>query len=164
MNFDIAFDRVIGHEGTFVDNPSDPGGATNWGITERVARANGYTGDMRALPKEFAKAVYGRSYWTPVRGLDLPGAVAFQVFDAAVNHGVAQASRWLQAAVGTSQDGVIGPQTIAAAKARPELVTCALFNSQRLAFYAALPTWPTFGKGWARRVAQNLTFAAGDAV
>ena len=50
MNFEHAFERLIGHEGGFVDHPSDPGGATRYGITERVARANGYTGSMREFP------------------------------------------------------------------------------------------------------------------
>lgn len=155
MNFDQAFDRLLGHEGGFVDHPSDPGGATNWGITQAVARQHGYTGHMRDLPKETAKAIYRKSYWQPVRADELPDTVRFDVFDAAVNHGVTQSAKWLQRAVGTQPDGVIGAVTVGAARVGGPLIA-ARFNAQRLRFYTDLKTWPTFGRGWARRVADNL--------
>lgn len=162
MNFDTAFDRLLGHEGGYVNNPADPGGETNWGVTVAVARANGYTGAMRDMPRDFAKQLYRRLYWAAVRGDDLPGALAFQVFDAAVNHGVGQAAKWLQAAVGVTQDGSIGPVTLAAvAKVNPAALTM-LYLSARLFFYPKLSTWPTFGKGWTNRVAGNLQLAAQD--
>lgn len=162
MDFDAAFDRLLGHEGGYVNHPNDPGGETNWGITVAVARANGYTGAMRDMPRDFAKQVYRRQYWAAVRGDDLPGALAFQVFDAAVNHGVGQAVKWLQSVVGTTQDGIIGPMTLAAVgKGNPAALTM-LYLSARLFFYPKLSTWPTFGKGWANRVAGNLQYAARD--
>lgn len=160
--FDEALSRLIGHEGGFVDHPADPGGATNWGITERVARANGYTGAMRAMPRSVAAQIYRRQYWAAVRADDLPREIAFQVFDAAVNHGPTQAVRWLQAAVGTTQDGLIGPKTLQAAALSNRYTLPLLYNAQRLNFYTGLSTWPTFGRGWARRVAGNLTYAAKD--
>ncbi|KCV31206.1 glycoside hydrolase, family 108, partial [Bordetella bronchiseptica 00-P-2730] len=153
MDFDTAFDRLIGHEGGYSNNPADPGGETMWGVTAAVARANGYTGPMRDMPRDTAKAIYRARYWTPVRGDMLPPAVAFQVFDAAVNHGTGQAAKWLQAAVGTAQDGQIGPLTLNAAAGMNPTMLALLFNSARMMFYTNLPTWPTFGKGWARRVA-----------
>src|SRR5574337_1328 len=145
MNFDIAFSRTVGAEGGYVCNPADPGGETCWGVTVAVARANGYQGAMRDLPLETAHIIYQAQYWTPLRCNDLPPPLAFQVFDAAVNHGVKQASRWLQSAAVmhlADQDGSVGPK--------------------RLAFYAGLPTWPAFGRDWARRVADNLNFASSD--
>ncbi|WP_099722268.1 glycoside hydrolase family 108 protein, partial [Bordetella bronchiseptica] len=153
---------LIGHEGGYSNNPADPGGETMWGVTAAVARANGYTGPMRDMPRDTAKAIYRARYWTPVRGDMLPPAVAFQVFDAAVNHGTGQAAKWLQAAVGTAQDGQIGPLTLNAAAGMNPTMLALLFNSARMMFYTNLPTWPTFGKGWARRVAGNLKYAAED--
>lgn len=156
MNFDEAFDRLLGHEGGYSDNPLDPGGKTMWGVTEAVARAKGYTGDMRDLPQIFAKAkIYRPDYWDAVRADELPDSVRFDVFDAAVNHGAGQSAKWLQRAAGVNADGVIGAQTIGAARtAGAQLV--GRFNGYRLQFYTDLQTWPAFGKGWARRVASNL--------
>lgn len=156
MTFDEAFEKLLGHEGGFVDHPSDPGGATMYGVTERVARAQGYQGDMRNLPLDTAKAIARAEYWTPVRADDLPDAVRFDVFDAAYNSGVKQAAKWLQRAAGVTDDGVIGPQTIAAANGVAGYRLLARFNGHRLQFYTDLGTWPQFGKGWSRRVANNL--------
>ncbi|WP_418122240.1 glycoside hydrolase family 108 protein [Variovorax sp. 160MFSha2.1] len=155
MNFDQAFDRLLGHEGGYVNDPRDPGGETNWGITVSVARAEGYSGPMRDLPRDTAKAIYKAKYWAPVRADELPDSVRFDVFDAAVNHGVSQSSKWLQRAAGANPDGVIGAQTVAAVRSAGPLIAAA-FNGYRLQFYTDLSTWPTFGKGWTRRVASNL--------
>ena len=155
MNFDQSFERLLGHEGGYVSDPRDPGGETNWGITVTVARAEGYNGSMRDLPRDTAKAIYKAKYWAPVRADELPDSVRFDVFDAAVNHGVNQSSKWLQRAAGANPDGVIGAQTVAAARLAGPLIAAA-FNGYRLQFYTDLNTWPTFGKGWARRVASNL--------
>lgn len=156
MNFDEAFERLIGHEGGYVDHPSDPGGRTNHGVTERVARAHGYQADMRDLPLETAKEIARAEYWDAVRADELPDAVRFDVFDAAYNSGVKQAAKWLQRAAGTDDDGQIGPMTIAAANGVAGYRLLARFNGHRLQFYTDLTTWPTFGKGWSRRVAANL--------
>ena len=160
--FETEVERVLAHEGGFVDHPKDPGGATNFGITERVARANGYTGDMRSLPRGKAIAIYKSQYWDAVMGDSLPPALAGQVFDAAVNHGPGNASRWLQQAVGANIDGEIGPETIKAAKTVSEAKAVLRFNAVRLEFYASLGTFPTFGKGWTRRVAGKLREASGE--
>ena len=158
MNFDQAFERLLGHEGGYVDDPDDPGGETNWGITIAVARAEGYTGPMRDLPVAKAKDIYRAKYWAPVRADELPDSVRFDVFDAAVNHGVNQSAKWLQRAVGANPDGVIGAMTVAAARGAGPMAV-ARFNGYRLQFYTDLGTWPKFGKGWARRVASNLLAA-----
>ena len=63
MDIDVLIDAAIGRECGFSDHPADRGGATRWGITERVARANGYAGDMRALPRATAAGIYRRLYW-----------------------------------------------------------------------------------------------------
>lgn len=156
MNFDAAFHRLLGHEGGFVDHPSDPGGATKWGVTQAVARANGYTGHMRDFPVDMAKAIYWRQYWVPIKADDLPPAIRYAVFDAAVNSGAKQAVKWLQRAIGVNDDGVVGPQTMTFARAaNPDFVIRRMLG-QRLEFMTDLKTWPTFGRGWARRVAEVL--------
>jgi lysozyme family protein len=156
MDFDTAFHHLLGVEGGFVDHPSDPGGATNWGITERVARANGYAGHMRDLPVSVAKAIYRKDYWTPIRAEELPPVVRYAVFDAAVNSGNRQAIIWLQRAVGATPDGVIGPQTLGAVRSANGEQVLRRMLSARLRFMTDLKTWPTFGRGWARRIADLM--------
>lgn len=156
MNFDQAFTQLLGHEGGFVDHPDDPGGATRWGVTERVARANGYTGSMRDFPEAAAKHIYRKSYWDAVRADELPEAIRYAVFDAAVNSGPRQSIQWLQRSVGATPDGQLGPQTMAAVlKANPMVIKGRVLG-QRLEFMASLSTWPAFGRGWARRIASLM--------
>ena len=156
MNFDQAFDILLKHEGGFSDHPADPGGKTRFGITEAVAREVGYRGDMRELPLDLAKRIYKDRYWDAVRADELPEAIRYAVFDAAVNSGPRQATRWLQRAAGAKDDGIIGPQTLAAVRAAdPERLLRQLL-AQRLRVMTDLPTWPTFGRGWARRIADLM--------
>lgn len=155
INFERAFIDLMGHEGGYSNNPSDPGGETNWGITVAVARENGYLGSMRDMDASVAKIIYAKHYWLPEFD-QLPYSVAFQIFDAAVNSGVGQAVRWLQRSVGTADDGRIGPVTLSAVTAIDPLKLVLRFNAERLMFMTNLSTWVSFGKGWARRVATNL--------
>jgi len=154
-NFDRAFVELLGNEGGYTNNPNDPGGETNWGITVAVARANGYVGAMKDMDQTVAKAIYSARYWLPAFDA-LPYPVAFQIFDAAVNSGVGQAVRWLQRAVGAADDGKLGPITLDAVSTLPVGAVVLLFNAERLTFMTNLSTWPSFGKGWARRIAGNL--------
>ncbi|MFJ9533327.1 glycoside hydrolase family 108 protein [Herbaspirillum sp. NPDC101396] len=155
MNFDQAFDLLIGHEGGYANDPRDPGGETMWGVTATVARANGYAGAMKDFPRDAAKAIYRAKYWNAVRADELPDFIRFDVFDAAVNSGVNQSIKWLQRAVDAKDDGLIGPATLAAAASAGPMLA-ARFNGQRLQFMTDLAGWSAFGKGWARRVAANL--------
>jgi lysozyme family protein len=156
MDFDEAFTKLLGHEGGYSDNPRDPGGKTMWGVTEAVARAHGYRGDMRDLTQEFAKFVYNKSYWSPVRADEMPDAIRFDLFDTGVNSGPSRAIKLLQEAVGTVPDGSIGPRTMAAINHTAGGVLAARFNGRRLMFMTGLSNWPDASKGWARRVAKNL--------
>ena len=160
--FPSFFDRLMKHEGGYVDHPNDPGGETMWGVTKRVARAHGYAGNMRNLPKATAERIAEKSYWQAINGDELPRAVAWQVVDAAYNHGNRQAVKFLQRAVGASADGLIGQRTLAAVGAMNENDILLLFNAERLEFFTNLRIWQTFGKGWARRIAKNLRWAAQD--
>lgn len=153
-SFDDAFDALIGNEGGYSNNPKDPGGETMWGVTARVARAAGYTGPMRNLPRETAKQIAKKLYWDPLK-LDLFDArVAFQVFDANYNGG--HTVIWMQGASGAKVDGLLGPATIAAVQATDPLRFMLRWNALRLRYFTSLNTWLTFGKGWANRIANNL--------
>lgn len=156
MNFDQAFDELLGHEGGFSDHAADPGGKTRYGITEAVARDVGYRGDMRELPMDLAKRIYAERYWKAVRCDELPDAVRYVVFDAAVNSGPKQAVMWLQRAVGVTDDGALGPKTLAAVAQHHPAEVRMRYLAQRLKMMAGLPTWPAFGRGWARRIASLM--------
>lgn len=154
-NFDRAFVELLGNEGGYSNDPNDPGGETNWGITIAVARENGYIGAMKDMDQLVAKVIYAKKYWQPAFD-QLPYTIAFQMFDAAVNSGVGQAVRWLQRAMGVADDGKLGPVTMQAIEAVDPIKLVVLFNVERLLFMTNLSTWGNFGKGWARRIAGNL--------
>lgn len=156
MNFDQAFEALIGHEGGYSNNPADPGGETMFGITARVARQAGYHGAMRSLPLATAKQIARNQYWAAVRADELPDQVRFDVFDASYNSSPKQAIKWLQRAAGATDDGIFGPGTMAAVDKSDPDALAKRFNGHRLKFMADLPTWGAFGKGWARRIAENL--------
>lgn len=156
MNFDQAFEKLIGHEGGYSNHPDDSGSETMFGITIKVARANGYAGPMIDLPLDTAKAIYRKDYWDSVRADELPDAVRFDVFDASVNSGPGQAIRFLQRATGVADDGRLGPLTIRAVKAMDPQLLDKRLNGYRLRFMTELKVWPSFGRGWASRIATNL--------
>lgn len=156
MNFEKAFDILLGHEGGFVDHPKDPGGATRYGVTQLVARKYGYRGDMKEFPLSEAKIIARAAYWDEVEADSMPDAIRFDLFDGAYNSGPVQAIKWLQRAATADDDGVIGPKTLAAVRAADPQKLAKRYNGFRLMFLTDLGTWPTFGRGWARRVAHNL--------
>ena len=156
MNFDLAFTALLGHEGEFSDNPLDPGGATRWGITERVARKHGYRGDMRDLPQDTARKIAKIEYWDEVRADELPEAVRYAVFDGAYNSGQAQSIKWLQRAAGAVDDGKLGPKTLAAVRACDPEALAARYIGHRLDMVNDLKTWGAFGRGWSQRLAEIL--------
>lgn len=161
-NFEHAFKELMENEGGFSNNPDDPGGATMYGITENVAREHGYQGEMRDLSLEQAKQIAREAYWNAVNGDELPNEVDFQVFDAAYNSGPHQAKLWLQMASGAEQDGVVGASTLAHVRAMDSDKLILRFDAFRLLFLAQLKTWPSFGKGWVRRIADNMIRATED--
>lgn len=167
--FDKVIERVLAHEGGYVNHPADPGGATNFGITQRTltsirAVQPNYVlpKDVRNLTREQAKFCYRVAYWTPIRGDQLPSQFAYQMMDAYVNTSPDTVVRWVQRAAGVADDGKIGPMTLAAIAAADPADLVLKFLSYRLTHMTNLSIWPTFGKGWARRIAGNLLFAAED--
>lgn len=156
MNFEKAFEILLKHEGGFVNHAADPGGATRYGITEAVARKSGYAGDMKDLPVSIAKHIYKNLYWDTIRADELPGQIRYLVFDAAVNSGAAQSIKWLQRSIGAEDDGKLGPITMRMVQdCNPDKLARVLLAT-RLRFMAGLSTWPAFGRGWARRIADLL--------
>jgi lysozyme family protein len=154
--FDESFDILMRSEGGFSNRPAadDPGLNTIYGITEKVARAWGYEGDMRHLPLETAKEIAKTWYWDRYQCDQFDPRIAYQVFDAAYNGGYPV--KWLQECVGATVDGQIGPQTIAAVRAADAWKTIALFNAKRLTYLTNLSNWSQNARGWARRIAQNI--------
>ena len=152
MNFDQAFEKMIGHEGGYVNNPRDPGGETNFGISKRS-----YPGeDIRAMTLAHSKELYKRDYWGPAGCDAAPDGIKFDLFDMAVNSGVKAAIRAVQTAAGETVDGVLGARTLQAIQNMPPARLVARFNGARLAYMADASGWPAFGRGWARRIASNL--------
>jgi lysozyme family protein len=153
-SFDDAFAALLGNEGGYVDSPADPGGETMFGVTARVARAWGYTGDMKDLPIETAKAIAKKNYWDAYQCDQFDPRIGFQVFDAAYNGG--HPAQWLQQAAGVKADGVIGSITVAAVRAADPMKLIMRFSAYRLQYLGNLSTWPQFGHGWSNRIANNL--------
>lgn len=152
MNFEQAFQRVIGHEGGYVNNPRDPGGETKFGISKRA-----YPNlNIASLTLGDAKEIYRRDYWGKLQLDQVPETVRFDVFDTAVNSGVAASARILQRAAGVKDDGIIGPKSIAAIKAMNPQLLDKKFNGYRLMYLTDLKPWPDFSRGWVKRVATNL--------
>ena len=155
-NWDKSFDMVIIHEGGYVDNPKDPGGATNWGCTKAVWEK--YVGhevtkdDIKALTKEDVKPLYKRNYWDALHGDAIPSGLDYCLFDAAINSGVGRSSKWIQEIVGVPADGAIGNNTVAAISQINPVTAINEFCDKRQAFLESLKTFATFGKGWTQRV------------
>lgn len=156
--------HILKHEGGYVNHPKDPGGATNKGIIQ--ATYDGWRVKQK-LPKQSVKfitddevaAIYRRDYWDAIKGDDLPLGVDYCIFDFAVNSGVTRASKYLQSALAITTDGVVGPKTVsAAASVNPASVIKNVCRA-RINFLKGLSTWPTFGKGWQRRV-EEVEFTA----
>ena len=152
MQFEEALTHVLAAEGGYVNHTDDPGGATRYGITSRTARAHGYKGDMRFLPLSIAADIYRESYWDTCRCDELPPGIRLAVFDAAVNSGPGQSILWLQRCLLVTANGTVNKATLAAASKADagELAACLL--DKRMAFLRQLRTWPTFGKGWTKRI------------
>lgn len=155
MTFGRAVAFVLWHEGDSSDDPRDPGGKTRFGIS---ALAYPHL-NIDALTEADAVAIYRRDYWDRIKGDLLPPAVAFLVFDAAVNQGPRRAVSWLQHAVGTKPDGIMGPETIAAAAKADLRAVISEYAARRMWAYGTTPSFQTFGLGWSRRLADAILTA-----
>jgi lysozyme family protein len=157
-NFLACVPTILAAEGGFVDDPEDPGGATNRGIT--MHQLSAWLGrpctddDVKALDEKTTREIYRTIYWNGARCDDLPVGLALEVFDLAVNAGVPRAVKVLQCCLGfapADQDGAIGPKTLAAAQARPTAALISDYADARRKFYRGLSKFPRFGNGWIKR-------------
>jgi lysozyme family protein len=157
-NFEPCFELVLKHEGGYVNDPRDPGGRTNLGVTQRAWES--YAGGpvteefMRKLTPDQVKPFYKAMYWDKIKGDQLPSGVDYAAYDLAVNSGVGRAAKYLQEIAGVHADGVIGPKSMEAILACDPEQTADALCDMRLDFLKRLPTFQTFGKGWSRRVAE----------
>jgi lysozyme family protein len=162
-NFEECLALVLKSEGGYVNNPKDPGGRTNLGVTQKVWED--YVGhpvseaDMRALGPSDVAPLYKKNYWDKIAGDALPDGVDYACFDLAVNSGVSRAAKILQKAAGVNPDGAIGPATLGAvSECDPSELIISICRA-RQAFLEGLQTFSIFGKGWTRRVNEVQTTA-----
>ena len=158
VKFLTAINRVLGHEGGYVNDPKDPGGETNWGISKRSYPQV----RIKELTRSQAISIYYRDYWLKAGCESFSDGVGYQLLDSAINSGINQSVRFLQRAAGIADDGIMGPVSKEAIAAMDEAKMIMLFNAERLEFMTKLKNWPNHGKGWARRIAANLRFGAED--
>jgi lysozyme family protein len=143
-------------EGGFVNDPKDPGGATNFGIT--LATLEHWRGvpcsveDVKELTQAEADVIYRALYWRVVSGDDLPAGIDLIVFDAAVNQGPGTAAGFLQRAAKVSVDRNIGPATLAAVRAANQPILITDYAAERMAEYQQDTGWEHDGRGWSNRV------------
>lgn len=177
-----AIHKLIGVEGAYTNNPNDSGGPTRWGVTERIARGSGYSGDMQVYPIELAYQVYLNRYWYDPgyhRIYSISHSIAFESFDSGVNFGTSLPSTWLQQWLNgfnnratlypdLTVDGKIGQQTLDALNSflkkrgpEGEKVMVVALNCSQAARYLELaegrPANEDFLYGWVNnRVVQQL--------
>lgn len=170
MSYDKYFERLIGHEGKFQDDPNDRGNWTTGKIGKGQLKGTKYgisamsypDEDIKNLTIDRAKELYRRDFWERFDGDDIHPALAYQLFDAAVNHGPGNAVRILQRGIDIADDGDLGPNTQAAIDLVGVDDTLKLFNASRIRFFIKLSTFDRYGRGWMKRVAENLEYAADD--
>ena len=150
-NFDECLKMLLHHEGGYVNHPSDPGGETNLGVTKKVYQEWGGTKDMKDLTVEDVAPIYKKNYWDRCKCDDLESGVDWVVFDWAVNSGTGRSAKAIQKICGASQDGAIGPKTLALIGTQNTQYVIEEFGKIRQDFYESLKTFDTFGKGWTRR-------------
>lgn len=168
--FERALRHVLLMEGGFTDDPHDPGGPTNKGITLGVYAA--WKGEdvsaqsaprlraaLKQIPDAEVRDIYRQRYWRKAECESLPPALALMQFDTGVNHGPVTAIRILQEVVGTVVDGELGPATLAAVAAKPLLEILDAYAGNRRARYRAMPHFWRFGRGWLNRVDRTLDLA-----
>ena len=151
-----AMPHVFKVEGSYVDHPRDPGGATNLGVTLATLRA--WRGrpvtkaDVKALGRAEATQIYKAQYWDKVAGDQLPPGLDYAMFDFGINSGPGRAVQFLQRILGVKVDGVIGAMTLEAVSHQPAISLIKQLCAARLAWLRKLKTWDAFGKGWTNRV------------
>jgi len=157
-NFDACLKITLHYEGGFVDDPKDPGGMTNLGVTQKTysqwIKHSASKQEMLALTPAIVAPLYKANYWDLVCGDQLPKGLDLCVFDFDVNAGI-HSIKTLQNLVSVTADGHLGPATLAAVQAyiTSQGIQTAItkFQELRIAYYKSLSTFSHFGNGWVRR-------------
>lgn len=160
-NFDPSMAEILPFEGGLSMDRRDPGNWTGGKVgkgelrgTNRGISAARYSGeDIANMTLARAKAIYRRDFWTPIKGDDLPAGIDLVVLDPAINSGVSRGVRWMQAALGVTADGKVGPQTVKAAHQADAVKAIQRACANRMGFLRGLKIWATYRNGWSRRVA-----------
>lgn len=168
-NYDEALRRLLAHEGGYTNHASDPGGPTNHGITifdyRKYVKPDATAADVRAMKRSEAEAIYRTKYWDAQRCDDLPGGVDYAIFDYGVNSGIGRSGRVLRRLLKLSDaSSAVTDEVIAAVRRADARALTAALCDERLAFLQSLKTWPVFGTGWGRRVAEVRAAALAMAV
>jgi lysozyme family protein len=162
--YDEALRRLLVHEGGYTNHPSDPGGPTNFGITihdyRKYVKPSASAADVRAMRLDEAKAIYRTKYWDALRCDALPAGVDYSVFDYGVNSGIGRSGRVLRRVVGLPDTThVVTDDVLQAVDRRNPKALATAINDERLRFLKSLKTWPVFGAGWGRRLAEVRAFS-----
>lgn len=169
-NFEKAFKRTVGHEGAFSIDPKDRGNWTGPDVGKGELKGTKYGISAKSYPNlniekltlAEAQMIYAKDFWN-VLGLDgFPLVMQYQLFDAAVNHGINATKKMIQRSLGVKDDGIIGPDTRSKIFNSDPNDFCFRFLGERLTYMTNAQTWTAHGKGWARRIAGNLSLAAED--
>jgi lysozyme family protein len=159
QTYDDSLRRLLAHEGGYTNDAADPGGPTKFGITiadyRKYVKPDASAADVAAMRVEEAKAIYRVRYWDAMRCDDLPAGVDYAAFDYGVNSGIGRSGKVLRRLLHLPDDtSAVTDAVIAAAKAADAAALAAAICDERLVFLHALRTWPVFGRGWSRRVAE----------
>ena len=162
--YDECLKRVLAHEGGYTNDPRDPGGPTNFGITlydyRKYVKPGATAADVHHMSLVEAKSIYRSKYWDALRCDDLPAGVDYSVFDYGVNSGIGRAGKALRRVLGLSDaDWRIAAEVITALTKCDTSKVIIAINDERLQFLKSLRTWNAFGVGWGRRVAEVKAFS-----
>jgi lysozyme family protein len=163
-SYDQCLERVLAHEGGYTNDPRDPGGPTNFGITiydyRKYVKPRATAADVQRMSLAEAKSIYRSKYWDALCCDDLPAGVDYTVFDYGVNSGIGRAGKVVRRVLGLSDaDWRINTDVIAASKKTEPSKVIVAINDERLQFLKSLRTWSAFGVGWGRRVADVKAFS-----
>lgn len=174
MNFSPAFDksiiRVFGHEDGYQCDPIDRGNWTTGIVGQGELRGTKYGIcamsypylDIKNITLDRAKEIYWNDFWSRLNANHFNAAIGYQLFDSCVNHGIGNTVKMIQRAVGEIDDGIMGPVTRKAIYSTEINDLLMKFIAERIVFMTYCATFPSHGKGWMRRMAQNLVLASED--
>lgn len=163
-NYDSSLKRILVHEGGYSNHPADPGGPTNFGITladyRKYIKPSGTAADVRTMAVADAAKIYRTRYWDSQQCSALPPGLDYAMFDYGVNSGIGRSGKVLRRLIGMSDStSIVNREVVEAVLKRDTKRLIGAVCDERLAFLKRLKTWPTFGVGWGRRVAEVRTLA-----